>query len=59
MVRGELIECPEIALFEIQAGHCLMHEKCVLVSAQLRTWSLNKLLSAVRHKRLFMVRRVQ
>ena len=58
MVRGELIDDPEIALFEIQAGHCLMYEKCVLGASQLKTWTITKLLQAVKSKKLFIVRRV-
>lgn len=57
MVRGELIEDPEIALFEIRAGHNLMHEKCVLCASQLKTWTITKLLAAVEKKRLYLVRR--
>lgn len=59
MVRGELVEDPEIALFEIRAGHCLMHEKCVLAASQLKTWTITKLLEAVTLKRLYLVRRGQ
>jgi len=57
MVRGERIDDPEIALFEIRAGHHLMHEKCVLSAPQLRTWPVAKLLEAVSKKRLYIVRR--
>ncbi|MFZ2948213.1 MAG: hypothetical protein WA003_01895 [Desulfuromonadaceae bacterium] len=53
--RGELITDPQKAVEEIQTGHALMHNTCVLAAPQLRTWPVGKLLAAVQYKQLYTV----
>ena len=53
--RGELVTDPREAVAEIQGGHPLMHNTCVLSAPQLRTWPVGKLLSAIQYKQLYTV----
>ena len=46
--RGELVTDPKTAVTEIQTGHLLMHNTCVLSVLQLRTWPVGKLTVADR-----------
>ncbi|BCS55177.1 hypothetical protein [Geobacter sp. SVR] len=56
--RGELVTDPRDAVAEIQGGHPLMHNTCVLSAAQIKTWPVAKLLQAVQFKRLYTVMRL-
>ena len=53
--RGELIPDAETAVFIIQSGSRIMHEKAILSAAQVKTWKLAKIIETVAARKLFAV----
>ena len=55
MRRGEVIPDAETAVFIVQAGRNVMHEKCILSASQVKSWSVAKVIEKVAEKKLFSV----
>lgn len=53
MKRGELIPNTATAVFIIQSDRPIMHEKTVIGAAQLKTWSIGRIIEKVREKKLY------